>query len=187
MVCGGRNRVSSTILGIIASGGAAAAAGTSFESIATGVGTGSSGTITFSAIPSTFKHLQIRGVFNDSTGNNLDLTLNNDTAANYARHRLRGDGTTAGAFGQASQSKIDTDASIASSTNYVGCALIDILDYASTSKYKTVRILSGLYLDRVSIGSGLWMSTSAVTSIELKSANNFTNFTSFALYGIKEF
>ena len=69
-------------------------------------------------------------------------------------------------------------------TNFI----IDILDYANTSKYKTVRIALGS--DRngsgeVGLFSGLWQSTAAVTTIAINCGQNYTTTSQFALYGIK--
>ena len=124
--------------------GNAAYVPTSFESIATATGTGSSGTITFSSIPSTFQHLQIRfNVLNTSTAASfLRYQLNGDTGANYAIHRMDGDGSainstgaTGITYGQLSLGTPDT------TSPYVG--IMDILDYASTTKQKTTRAFAG--------------------------------------------
>jgi hypothetical protein len=68
--------------------------------------------------------------------------------------------------------------------------VVDILDYANTNKYKTVRSLGGI--DNNGSGflmynSGLWMNTSAITSLSFTfdSPNTFTEYTQFALFGIK--
>ena len=63
--------------------GAAAGGGTSYESIATvTVGAGGSSSISFTSIPSTYKHLQIRAITRD-TGtsyiNNLAGYFNTDS------------------------------------------------------------------------------------------------------------
>ena len=75
----------------------------SYESIASATGTGSSGTITFSSIPGTYQHLQIRiNSRNDSTdGATTTMRFNGDTGSNYARHYLYGDGATVSASGNA--------------------------------------------------------------------------------------
>lgn len=192
--------MSSTILGIIASGGVAAGGATSYESIATATGTGSSGTITFSSIPSTFKHLQIRGIARDDRALDYDIVkmqFNSDTGSNYAYHTLRGNGTAASAGGGASQTYIyasNTSAGGNTLSDTMGVFIVDILDYASTTKYKTTRGLAGMDqnftssgIQEIRVESGLWMSTSAITSISLiTGAGNFTTATQVALYGIKE-
>jgi hypothetical protein len=170
-------------------GAASAGPVASFESIATLNGTGSSGTITFSSIPSTYTHLQIRGMAYDGAANNVYLRANGDTGTNYSRHRLFGNGSAVSATGSATQAQIDTGMYGGYTTNIMSVWTIDLLDYASTTKYKTFRGLAGYDQNgagAISVFSGLWQSTSAVTSISLiDSAGNFNTQTTFALYGIK--
>lgn len=182
--------IGALVAGITGSGGASLS---SYESIATATGTGSSGTITFSSIPSTFKHLQIRMTCNDTNnGNFLQMTVNNDTSAsNYVRHFLKGNGSAASAGGTASGtygSWLDSSyGGYATSTNSV--KIIDILDYASTTKNKTFRGFFGYDgngVGDVIISSGLWLSTSAINRIDIIDSTNFTTGSTFALYGIKE-
>ena len=176
------------ILGILASAGGGAS--TAYESIATATGTGSSATITFSSIPSTYTHLQIRGMANDGGGGNVQIRVNGDTGTNYSRHRLFGQGTTASATGSATQAQIDTGMYAGYTTNTMSVFCIDLLDYASTTKYKTFRGLAGYDENGaggISVFSGLWQSTSAVTSISLiDNVQSFNTQTTFALYGNKE-
>jgi hypothetical protein len=73
--------------------------------------------------------------------------------------------------------------------NIYGAGVIDILDYANTNKFKTVRSLTGTDLNgsgQIILGSGLYQQTTAITSITLEAngVNWLTN-SSFALYGIK--
>jgi len=175
---------------------------TSFESIATAVGTGSSGTIAFTSIPSTYKHLQIRYIAKNSGTtaaiDSLDITLNADTGSNYTRHILTGNGNAASATGQASQVRIRTGGLIpnsdASLNNMFGVGIIDIHDYTSTSNNKTIRSNLGVDTNsavsptgEISLVSGLWFATpAAITSIQLNSqVANWTTTTVFSLYGIK--
>lgn len=183
------------LLGNGAGGGA-----TSYESIATATGTGSSGTITFSSIPSTYKHLQLR-ILDKTTrtasfgSNDGYLQFNGDTGSNYSYHYLIGDGSSASAAGGASQTsmriaRID-QSSYSGLSNIMATAIIDIIDYASTSKNKTVRYMSGNDTNavgdgQVNLGSGAWLSTSAVNQVSIfVSGTNFTTSTVIALYGIK--
>ncbi len=169
----------------------------SYESIATVTLGSDTATITFSSIPSTYKHLQIRGIFRSSTGSavdNLAFRLNGDTGANYATHTLIGNGSAASAAAFTGNNfmylpSASPDAANASAL-FAG-AVIDILDYANTSKNTTVRSLNG-YDDngatayrRVQLSSGLWLNTAAVTSITFSNSGNLAAATSFALYGIK--
>jgi hypothetical protein len=68
-----------------------------------------------------------------------------------------------------------------------GAGIVDILDYANTNKYKTLRALAGVDFNgsgRVGLTSGLWQSTSAINAITLE-GSSFVQYSSFALYGIK--
>lgn len=178
-----------TIAGML-SGGVAA---TDFESIATANGTGSSGTITFSSIPSTYTHLQIRTFAKTSQVNAysfLYFTLNGDTTTSYSAHELVGNGSAASASaGTSLASSWMGYCGAANTTSNYGGIVTDILDYANTNKYKTIRSLGGLDSNGagyVSLDSGLWMKTNAISSISIISgAGNFTTASSFALYGIK--
>jgi hypothetical protein len=177
-------------------GGNAAFNPSSFESIATATGTGSS--ITFSSIPSTYKSLQIRTLYKDSSTNSaqeapLYIYFNGDTSGSYAYHYLRGDGSSATASGVASTTWMRVDgAGVVSTTGAYGTSIIDIIDYASTTKNKTMRALAGgngnttgtNYM--VSLSSGVWLNTSAVTSVTVYAGNaGFASGSSIALYGIK--
>ena len=175
--------------------GALSAAGTAFESIATATGTGSSGTITFSSIPSTFKHLQIRGIgrTTDSISErDVILRFNSDSGNNYTYHALEVSGTSVSSFGAGanSQTYMGVAPGANRSANIMGAYIIDILDYASTSKYKTLRGFTGYDANgagNVDIASSMWMSTSAITSITVNTGlNSWNTQTIFALYGIKE-
>ena len=168
-----------------------------FESIATATGTGSSGTITFSSIPGTYQHLQIRGLFKSTGGSDggdltLNVRFNSDSGTNYVRHRLSGNGTAASASSDTGITSIYLGSGVGGTgtTNMLGANIIDIHDYASTTKYKTARAFAAGEINttpsQVRLGSGLWLSTAAITSISLIDVyGNFTTSSTFALYGIK--
>ena len=176
---------------------AAAGAASSYESIATATGTGSSATVTFSSIPATYKHLQIRGIGrNDSATNkaNIGVRLNGDTGNNYTYHILVGNGSTASSFGATATvySYLGDSTGNSATSNIVAPIIIDIIDYASTTKNKTIRSTAGNELNSattdadISLGSGLWLNTAAITSVSIFSnSGNWTTQTTFALYGIK--
>jgi hypothetical protein len=175
----------------ITNSGAAAAVG-DFSSIATISGNGSTATITFSSIPSTYTHLQVRVMARVAAGGeDLTLQFNGDTGANYSRHRLTGSGTAAAASGTASTTGITTlgSAGMPSAANTYAVTVIDVLDYANTNKYKTARMLSGQDSNGsggIDFTSGVWQNTAAVTSLTIyANASNFPTAASFALYGIK--
>ena len=189
--------MSSTILGIIASSGAIAIPN-SYESISTVTVSSPVATITFSSIPATYTHLQIRGINRLSTAGTDTLStimqFNSDTGSNYtSSHVLFGTGASAQAAAsgtsQTSMVIVNTpkDGNTASAFGILVC---DILDYANTNKYKTIRCLGGFdgnsSFGIVTFRSSAWMNTNAVTSITLAPSNdNFVQYSQFALYGIK--
>ena len=172
------------------------AVGGDFESIATvTVGSGGASTIEFNSIGSTYQHLQVRGISRNSGAINesqMYVYFNGvESGTAYAQHLLSGDGAAATASGTASTSGVPsglTTGSSASASIFAGFVL-DILDYASSSKNKTTRTFTGS--DRngggiVRMASGLWASTNAITSMRFYPASgNFVQHTTFALYGIK--
>jgi hypothetical protein len=163
----------------------------SFESIATLSGSGVS-TLTFSSIPSTYKHLQIRlfGQAAGGSGGYVRLRVNADTGTNYAQHFLSGNGGTVYAGGNASTNMVSLNGYYPNIYSFKS-TIIDITDYTSTTKNKTMRIFDGYDSNggnggEVNLASGLWMNTNAITSITIYGdGGNFSSSTSFALYGIK--
>jgi hypothetical protein len=171
---------------------------TSYESIATTtVGSGGTATVTFSSIPATYKHLQIRMMAKDNRAglfvSNAQIQFNSDTAANYTSHFLLGDGSTATSAGYTAQTEVFAARipGASSAANTFGVAIVDIVDYANTSKYKTLRSLSGedqngSTWEQLYLISSLWLSTAAISSITLFPVGPlFSQYSSFALYGIK--
>ena len=181
---------------LAAIGSAPAGGGGSFESIATVNATGSS--VTFSSIPSGFQHLQIRGIYRDSSTSStqeapLFVQFNGDGGNNYSQHYMRGNGSSATAVGNASQSWIRIDgAGMVSTSGNFGASIIDVHNYRSTSQNKTLRAIAGSDANisqtnyMISLSSGCWFNTTAVTSITLFAGNGgFVSGSTFALYGIK--
>jgi hypothetical protein len=189
----------SLILGILDSGGAAASAG-SYESIATLTATASQTTLNFTSIPSTYSHLQIRWIAKDvmtaAADDGIQFQLNGLAGTNYAYHTLKGNGSAASAAGTASTSFFGTPygqpSSSTGTTNMFGIGIFDLIDYASTTKYKTVKVFSGSNINTtstlygVSLTSALITTTNAITSILIyASGSGFVAGSTFALYGIK--
>lgn len=143
--------------------------------------------ITFAGIPSTYKHLQIRAIAKASGSNfNPKMQFNGDTGSNYSWHYLYGDGSSVISGAGATQAFI-YNSIISTNASMYNAFVIDILDYANTSKFKTTRELSGE--DRngsgeIALWSGNWRSTSAITSVTF-SNGTFDQYSQFALYGVK--
>lgn len=153
--------------------------------------------VTFAGIPQGYKHLQIRGIARDTgttygTGLQVALRMNSDTATNYAYHFIRGQGASVVASATATADRMYISyypGSASSNTQTYGVSVIDILDYANTNKYKTVRSLSGDDLNgsgTVAFSSGLWQSTVAINSIILLPNDvSFAQNSQFTLYGVR--
>jgi hypothetical protein len=171
-----------------------------FESIQTvTVGTATT-TVSFTSIPATYKHLQIRASYQTSRGtyplDKIFIRFNSDTASNYSTHTIRGDGSAVESSVENTTSLTDRDMSsttAASGGETYGGLVMDILDYANTNKYKTTRTIIGFdtngtvagYGGRTGVLSGSWRSTSAITSITftVDNAANYSVDSKFALYG----
>jgi hypothetical protein len=176
----------------------------SYESIASvTAGAGGLGSVSFTSIPSTYTHLQLRitGRSTNATANGITtgIRFNGDTGSNYSLHYL-------GAY-QGAAAAVESNGIINTTQMYAivlpaggnassifGSGVVDILDYKNTNKNKTIRSISGYDINGSTSGynyinfySGNWRSTSAVTSIDfvMAAGGNYAEYSSFALYGIK--
>lgn len=161
----------------------------SYDALATyTVPSGGIATITFAGIPNTYSHLQIRGFFSNSSGSVIRGRFNSDAGNNYSRHYFYGDGSSTAAGADANFDYATFGYNAGTTANY-SASVVDILDYATTTKNKTVRTLTGSDNN----GSGLlvfyssgWYNTAAINSITITSTGgNFTQYSQFALYGVK--
>lgn len=150
-------------------------------------------TFDVSTLASTYKHLQIRYLGRSIQGirdGQMIMRFNGDASALYSRHYLMSAGSTAISSYDINQVYVTLAAGINGATAASGVytpGIIDILDFASTGKNKTVRAFHGS-TDGAHIGleSNLWRSTSAITTIYMAPQNNlFATGCRFSLYGIK--
>jgi len=166
-----------------------------YESIATTTLGSSQTTISFTSISSSYKHLQLRVFARATSGDNPNspIQFNGDTGANYRAHYLGGAGSGnafAGDMGASQTSgNLGWFSGSTQGASIFGTAIVDILDYANTNKYKTVRSLDGADNNGsglLGLWSSLWMSTSAINRIDISPASGqWAQYTSIALYGIK--
>lgn len=165
---------------------------TAYESIASSTPT--SGTsVTFSSIPSTYKHLQVRIHTMTALGDGINIVLNGDVTRNYYEvyfNNLNGTTTINGDW-QFSTRLLNRSGD-AGATVQPFVAVVDLIDYASTSKSKQLRAITGTNnngtgRDTVGISSHLWNSTAAVTSlaVNLNPGTSWGAGTTISLYGIK--
>jgi hypothetical protein len=154
----------------------------------------SAGSITFSSIPQTFTHLQIRFSGRSdfaSTVASAFLRFNGDSTSSYANHSLFGNGSSATSTGSTATSVANLGDFPAASTtaNVFDSCIIDVLDYTNTNKNKTIRTISGFDANgsgQVYLASTVWINTAAINSILLISGGgaNFVAGTRADLYGI---
>jgi hypothetical protein len=162
------------------------------------VPSGGLASIVFAGIPNTYKHLQIRylsrSTRSGSSTDSMSIRFNGDTGSNYARHYLYGDGSSASAGASTTQtlSNIGTQSAASASANIFGVGIVDIFDYTSSAKNKTIRCLSGVDLNGagdIQLSSGLYFATpvaiNAITFLAQSGSANFAQHSQFSLYGVK--
>lgn len=161
------------------------------------VPSGGAASISFAGIPTGYKHLQIRAITRTTSGNFNDMlaTVNSDSGSNYSWHRILADGSsTPSATGVSATTAmtIGVDSSPTQTAGVFAVNVIDVLDYASVTKNKTFRSLTGV--DNNGSGyviyySGAWYNAStAINSITFTpqgGAGSFAQYSQFALYGVK--
>jgi hypothetical protein len=161
--------------------------------------------VTFSSIPATYEHLQLRCNMKSNRTNSSDdvrIYLGDssdspvDTGSGYYSHYLSGSTTIKGSGVNSSAalrlmrvagSKTDEDAA-----NY-GSMVIDISDYANANKNITVLGIGGLVGDSSSTGalvalsSGIWETASVVTAVRVEAmdGSGWIRGSEFTLYGLK--
>lgn len=202
------------ILGVLASAITgnltAAVVPTRFESIATVTGLTSGQTFSFSNIPQTFTHLQLRAISRVSLGSysfsGYSMRVGNssvDTGSNYSNHRIYTTGNNSvGADASSNASSLDGPFFAATGNSYannVAVTILDILNYKDTNKYKTMKMFTAFdnndsgtsgpganSIAFIQYGSGAWRSTSAIDTISFSMGGSAQNSVQhFALYGIK--
>lgn len=170
-----------------------------YDSLATiTVGSSGAASIDFAGISAGYKHLQIRWIARNSTNDvdgaceNMRIQFNGITAANYPYHLLEGNGSSASAGANTSETSFFSARFPMSNAtaNAFGAGIIDVVDYSSTNKYKTLRHLGGGDKNGsgyVGLYSGVATnSTSAISAIRLfPQLGSFAQYSQFALYGIR--
>ena len=185
------------ILGIWASSKSTVAAdtGAMFPLQVITVGSAGASSVEFTNIPNTYTHLQIRGIVRSSlsaSAAGFIMRVNSDSASNYSAHNLggSGSGTQANAYANNTYMYPGPAMPAANATaSTFGALVIDLLDYANTNKYKTMRALSGFDANgsgEIYFNSANWRNTNAISSISLLfTSSNCVQYSQFALYGIK--
>ena len=160
------------------------AAGNTYTPLATTTLGSATSSYTFSAISGSYTDLVLVATVQNSanTGDEVVFRVNGDTASNYSRVRIYGNGSAAGT---SKSSAVTKGALGINSTTDFSVITAHFQNYSNTTTYKTVisRSASGGY---TSMYASLWRSTSAITSITVlpDSGANFTTGSTLTLYGI---
>jgi len=162
--------------------------------IASNVLSTTAASVTFSAIPATYTDLVLRwSARNTSSGENAQIRFNADSASNYSRTNLYGDGSAANSIRGTSESYFYFGFSIDASTrtaNTFASAELYIPNYTAAinkpiSGFSTIET-NATACDTPATIAALWRNTAAITSIEIAPVTNtFAAGSSFYLYGIK--
>lgn len=165
-------------------------------SLATATITSAGANITFSGIPQTYKHLELR-VLGRSTNSGtacdeIRMRLGNgsiDSGSNYSWQHLYGSGTSASATYDINTSfmRIGFVSRDGNNSNLFQTTIIRIADYTSTKRKVVTGISGGANSGSQAIAAicdGLWNNTSAITDIGLYTELNWQVGSYVTLYGV---
>lgn len=186
--------MSFTLLGILQSQ-AAGAGGAAYDLLETQVLTSNASSVTFTGLGSysDYKHLQIRAAWSAYSNSGMRIQLNSDTGTNYAHHQLWGQSGSVSTQAFTSRSYWNISEQVQGTTwdnNVFSPMVCDVLDFSNTSKNTTARFLTGdnpsvIGAPHITLSSGAWLNTAAVTSIQLFANSNLSAKSRFSLYGVK--
>lgn len=141
-------------------------------------------TVTFSSIPSTYTDLILVFGGTRTTGaSDIFLRFNSDTATNYSRTYLSGNGSSAASARGSNETAFNGGGYV---QTVIGSSIFQIFNYANTTTFKTVLARTNYTDVAVSAYVGLWRATpAAITTIDVGTGNFFASGSTFTLYGIK--
>jgi len=189
------------LLGILNSQAAAAGGAAAYDLLETQVLGTAASSVTFTGLDTLaagYQHLQIRAVARSNraaaASSLVGFRFNSDTGSNYSWHELIGSGSSVSSDAGTSATSMAYLWRIAGPTadaDAYGAMVGDLLDFSDTNKYSTFRLLQGSMHGasqvEIGLGSGLWMNTAAVTSIDIIEGfgSTFTTGSRFSIYGVK--
>jgi len=169
------------------------------EAIATTYLEAATATVTFSSLPQTYEHLQIRvsgrHTSSGGGGSSIYIRFNGDTTG-YETHTMQGyNGNNTNTDRYADQGYVYAGGRITGpltpkATNY-GASVIDILDYRNTNKNTSITYIQGMNAvvgtdpNRVVFGEALWGSTAEITTLHFYTiGTGFSRGSSITVYGL---
>lgn len=153
-----------------------------YDKIATSTLGSAAASVTFSSVPGTYTDLVLVVAGGTTITTDIYIEFNGDTATNYSRTYLAGDGSSASSGRNTSVTSIPSFyIGSGQSTGYA-----HIMSYANTNVNKTILARSSSAGVFVVSGVGLWRSTAAINSIKVfVSGTTIAAGCTFTLYGIK--
>jgi hypothetical protein len=180
-------------MGFLAASGAAPAG--AYELISTTLISTDTASVTFSSIPAGYKHLQVRWTAKGTSNgpNNIAVEINGVTSTgSYYSHEIVGAGSGVNSYNNTGQNwvRVGLIPGPSDSSGIYGNGITEILDFASTTKTKTLRTFNGYHGNssgsRVMLRSSLFDNTSAITQIKfLLQSGNIILGSRFSIYGVK--
>lgn len=169
-----------------------------YDFIATSTLGSSASTITFLALPQTYRRLQIRcHLIPTTNATSASLYFNNDlTSGNYGAGEAYAV-YNGSAYGNVALAYANSFPFLGTSqgifTTYGGVSVIDIEQYTNTSAYTTYNAFSGFtytsaesYKSEIGRYYGIWKDTSAVTRLDFTiSSGQYAAGSYISIYGVK--
>jgi hypothetical protein len=160
------------------------AAGATYTPIATTTLGSAAASVTFSSIAGTYTDLVIviNGAYASSADGSPALRFNSDTGGNYSETLIDGNGSSA----SSARDSNATSAILGSMSATISTSIINVMNYANTTTYKTSISRANNTANRVRAYVALWRNTAAITSIQIitNETPNFATGSTFTLYGI---
>jgi hypothetical protein len=162
-------------------------------------------TITFGSVQASYTFSSIPGTYTDlvlvsnartatsgsnATSDSFGIYFNGTTGTSYSTTYLLGNGTTVTTSRNTNAAEIYAGeiAGFLASAGTFGSSIISINNYSNTTTYKTAICRTGTANAYTAATTGLFRSTSAITSLTVRifgGAKNLETGSTFTLYGIK--
>lgn len=157
--------------------------------IATNTLASATASVTFSSIPQSYTDLVLVINAGETVAGDIGyLQFNSDTATNYSCTVVYGNGTTASSSRLSNTTYIAVlGRSVGMNSSLTDNAIVNIMNYANSTTYKTTISRSNVPSYGTSGDVGLWRSTAAITSILIgvTGGRSWLSGSSFTLYGVK--
>ena len=159
-----------------------------YVALATVTASGSSA-VSFTSIPATYTDLVLVCNTQVASGvSDVNIRVNSDTATNYSRTILYGDGSSAASARNTNQTYFQPEVYGYVNTTYSQNMIVQFMNYSNTTTFKTFLSRANNATTGVDAIVGLWRSTSAINRIDIApvagAATFFSAGSTFSLYGI---